>query len=176
MIGRDLVPAASASRNPFSPEEDARLKELVGLFGENKWDSVAREMGGRNVRQCRERWFCFLSNRVRKGEWSTEEDAVLLDKYRQYGSKWKFFESFLPGRKCYAIRNRLHLLVRRMEALGSARLYLAPPVVQPVSVAAAAVPAVAPPSSEDSSECDALCELDAFSWHPDDGDLFLSFV
>ena len=169
MLTASLAPVSGGSRNPFTPDEDSRLRELVGQFGENNWECVAAAMGNRNVRQCRERWFCFVSNVVRKGEWSTEEDAILLDKYRQYGSKWKFFETFLPGRKCYSIRNRLHLLVRRMEALGHARFNPVAPFGRVPVGPSAVAPTVArrePPAVpvEDSSDPDPIFDFDDVDW------------
>lgn len=176
-MSRELLSYAngSTSRNPFTPSEDARLKELVSLYGENDWESISREMGNRNVRQCRERWFCFIGNLVRKGEWSTEEDAILLEKYRQYGSKWKFFETFLPGRKCYAIRNRLHLLMRRMEALGPT-LHV-PPRSIPVC-RALVTPRIetSTSSSEETGSFDVDIDLDDFIPVPNDVDWFLPFA
>ena len=183
MLSVSLAPIPGGSRNPFTPDEDSRLRELVGQFGENNWESVAAAMGNRNVRQCRERWFCFVSNVVRKGEWSTEEDAILLEKYRQYGSKWKFFETFLPGRKCYAIRNRLHLLLRRMEALGHSRFNAAAPFgrvpVGPCAVARApAVARLERPAVplEESSDPDPVLDFDPTDGPLDDLDWLASFA
>ena len=55
-------------------EEDARLLALVQLFGVGQWTVIALELGGgRNSKQCRERWHNHLSPEVKKEPWTPEE-------------------------------------------------------------------------------------------------------
>lgn len=122
------------TRRPFSDVEDMILKALVAKYGELAWGTIACNMSGRTPRQCRERWLCFIGSRVVREPWSLHEDATLLSAYERLGPSWKNFETLLPGRKSYAIRNRVQLLHRRMANLRgranemlSQRL-LAPPV------------------------------------------------
>ena len=109
--------ARHKTRCQFTASEDTMLKELVAQFGIDNWDKVACHMPGRNPRQCRERWTNFVDDNVCRDKWSMEEDALLLEKYRIYGSKWKYLEMFFPGRKNYSIRNRLHSLLHQMQKL-----------------------------------------------------------
>jgi hypothetical protein len=44
----------------FTASEDARLIELVREYGTDAWQTVAKYMSGRTVRQCRERWNHYL--------------------------------------------------------------------------------------------------------------------
>ena len=53
-------------RKPWEPEEDQRLKELVGKHGVQQWAIIASEMNGRNSKQCRERWHNQLDNQLNK--------------------------------------------------------------------------------------------------------------
>ncbi len=60
-------------KSKFTPEEDARLQELVAQFGSDNWTVIAQNMDGRTPRQCRERWTYYLTplpprNRKRR-EW-----------------------------------------------------------------------------------------------------------
>jgi hypothetical protein len=110
-----------ASRNPFTIEEDRTLRALVQRYGQDNWELVTSHMPNRNVRQCKERWNNFIGDCVCRDQWSQKEDSVLLEKYQQFGAKWKFLEIFLSGRKSYAIRNRLHLLLRKMGLVDGLR-------------------------------------------------------
>ena len=77
-------------KSPFTPEEDARLKELVAEKGDRQWNVIQGLMPGRNARQCRERWRNYLSPEVKNGPWTKEEDEIpefvkeLLQKYPGY--------------------------------------------------------------------------------------------
>lgn len=48
--------------------------------------------------QCRERWLNHLDPNLKKGEWSKEEDAILLDAQAKWGNAWTRIADLLPGR------------------------------------------------------------------------------
>ena len=75
-------------RGPWSPEEDDRLRKAVAAF-KNSWIDVAGVLSGRTNDQCRERWGEISADRGWKGDWSPEEDQMLLDLAKQLGNKWK---------------------------------------------------------------------------------------
>lgn len=100
-------------RHPFTPEEDKKLRELVDLYGEQNWSLISGHMMNRTVRQCRDRWTNSLSGNVIKGEWSAEEDALLLQLFKENGSRWKSMEKFFPGRAQYDIRNHCKSIVNQ---------------------------------------------------------------
>ena len=105
------------TRSQFTPDEDRRLALIVQACGTSNWELIAAHMPGRNVRQCRDRWMNFLNDSVCHKKWTVEEDARLLEKYQQYGPKWRVLEQFFNGRKNYAIRNRYHSLLHKMEVI-----------------------------------------------------------
>jgi hypothetical protein len=93
-------------RAKFRPEEDAKLKELVERSGTISWDVVAREMPGRNARQCRERWKHYVSSTRPKGEWSLTEDLLLYQKMEEIGPRWTNLAQFFPGRTDLQVKTR----------------------------------------------------------------------
>ncbi|OHT17038.1 Myb-like DNA-binding domain containing protein [Tritrichomonas foetus] len=111
-------------RMPFKPNEDARLRELVEKYGDMNWAFVASQMPNRSVRQCRERWQNNLAAGVSKKKWTKEEDELLNAKYSEFGPRWKFFESFFPGRTSYNIRNRWQCKVRLWNIYSSQNIKL----------------------------------------------------
>jgi hypothetical protein len=101
----------------FSQTEDSKLADLVAAHGDQDWASIANAMGNRSVRQCRERWMNYLAPSVINGAWSADDDALLLEKFRVYGSHWKQITSFFPGRTDINVKNHYMTLVRRQSLL-----------------------------------------------------------
>ena len=99
-------------RKPFSKQEDILLKQLIEEYGVDNWTEIAAHMKNRSVRQCRERWNNNLSQGISKEKWTKEEDALILQKYEEFGSRWKIIELYFNGRTSYSIRNRYNSLIR----------------------------------------------------------------
>eukprot|EP01031_Cornospumella_fuschlensis_P031291 gene31291-37819_t len=68
----------------WSPEEDRRLIELVNELG-TEWTDIARLMGGRTGGQCLTRWRSHLNPTLKKGKWTPEEDALILEQRNKFG-------------------------------------------------------------------------------------------
>jgi hypothetical protein len=95
----------------FTSMEDARLKELVGQYGTNNWAAVASDMGDRTARQCRERWTNYINPTIIFSPWTPDEEALLDQKFAEYGSSWQAIAVFFPTRSKNQIKN--HWTTRR---------------------------------------------------------------
>lgn len=51
---------ASKYVKKWTPEEDAKMKELVKIHGLKKWCTIAESLPGRTGKQCRERYIVFF--------------------------------------------------------------------------------------------------------------------
>ena len=71
-------------------------------------------MPGRTSKQCRERYNNHLHIRIRKGEWTPEEDEIILKLHSNFGSQWSCIAELLHGRADNDVKNRFHVL-RRMR-------------------------------------------------------------
>lgn len=57
-------------RDKWTPEEDAKLIELVKTFGVGRWAEIARNCDGRTDQQCMGRWRRHLDPSIRRvSEW-----------------------------------------------------------------------------------------------------------
>ena len=75
------------------------------------WEKVSRDMNcGRSARECHDRWTRYLKPGTRKGQWSEEEDAVVLKVIAVSPdhpfTQWADLAPLLPGRSGKQIRDR----------------------------------------------------------------------
>ena len=110
-------------KHKWSSEEDAKLTLLVNQMGEANWKRIASNMGTRNCRQCRERWKNYLSPNVCRDPWTREEDDLLMDKYREFGSQWSLIAKSFPKRTDVNLKNRWVVLTSHADPEKRVRRY-----------------------------------------------------
>jgi hypothetical protein len=108
-----LVRGKPHPKAKFTAEEDLILRSLVHQFGENDWERISHLMPNRNQRQCKDRWFCYLSPTVQYGPWTADEDSLLLEKVGICGPKWVRIATYFPTRTDVQVKNRYLVLTRR---------------------------------------------------------------
>ena len=106
--------AIATQRVKFSPEEDEKLKSLFKKFGSN-WKIISIHMGSRTPRQCRTRYQNYLAPGYFNGEWTKEEDELLLEKFKLFGSQWKEIKKYFPARTANALKNRWNYYTSKHE-------------------------------------------------------------
>lgn len=92
--------------------EDNLLRQLVSKFGENDWRHLAKKFDGRNSRQCRERWKYYLNPDLKVGNWTEEEDDLIIEKRDELGPKWMKISKFFQNRTDAMIKNRYKYLIK----------------------------------------------------------------
>lgn len=97
----------------FSKEEDERIKILVNIFGTRHWDLIAQFIEGRTAKQCRDRYSNYLVPGYFQGEWSEDEDSLLIKLYNEHGPKWSQIQKSFKNRSSNNIKNRWNYFVHR---------------------------------------------------------------
>lgn len=96
----------------WTQEDDAALMELMKkVKSPENWDPIAKKLDrGKSPREIQERWTRYLKPGSRKGQWTDEEDAVVIEAVRnsveEQFTRWSDLAQRLPGRVGKQVRDR----------------------------------------------------------------------
>lgn len=105
----------TVTKRPWTEQEDRLLVNVVEKYGPKQWSVIASFFEGRMGKQCRERWVQHLQPSVVKGNWTPEEDRLIMQAVQDMGTKWNQIAKILPGRGDNAIKNRYNSNMRKLE-------------------------------------------------------------
>ncbi|KAF2312194.1 hypothetical protein GH714_028428 [Hevea brasiliensis] len=80
---------ANVKKGPWSPEEDAKLKEYIEKHGTvGNWIALPQKAGLKRCgKSCRLRWLNYLRPNIRHGGFSDDEDRIICRLYANIGSR-----------------------------------------------------------------------------------------
>ena len=76
-------------KGQWTLQEDRLLEEWVKNVGPRKWMQCAKNIYGRSSKQCREHWSNCLNPKLKRGEWTYEEDYLIMQFYKKCNGSWK---------------------------------------------------------------------------------------
>ncbi|OSD05897.1 hypothetical protein PYCCODRAFT_1383880 [Trametes coccinea BRFM310] len=104
----------NVKKTAWTPEEDQLLLSLYAVHG-TKWSVIARHIPGRTDDACSKRYREALDPALKRDEWTSEEDAKLLEAHARLGGKWGLIGQEL-SRSGLGCRNRWRMLERKRVA------------------------------------------------------------
>ncbi|WOH00873.1 hypothetical protein DCAR_0520249 [Daucus carota subsp. sativus] len=122
---------ANVKRGPWSPEEDAKLKEYIEKHGSGgNWIALPQKAGLRRCgKSCRLRWLNYLRPNIKHGEFTDDEDRIICTLFSNIGSRWSIIAGQLPGRTDNDIKNYWNTKLKKKLLMGS--LMLPNPFIRP---------------------------------------------
>ena len=101
-------------RGQWTAHEDKLLNEWIKKVGPKKWEQCGHFIHGRSGKQCREHWNNCLNPDLIKGEWTAEEDFLIMQFYEENNGSWKNIIYLFDGRTENSIKNRFFSQLRKI--------------------------------------------------------------
>ncbi|XP_042421939.1 transcription factor MYB86-like [Zingiber officinale] len=98
----------------WSPEEDEKLLRHIANYGHGCWSSIPKQAGlQRCGKSCRLRWINYLRPDLKRGSFSEQEEALIVEMHAALGNRWSQIASRLPGRTDNEIKNFWNSCVKK---------------------------------------------------------------
>lgn len=105
---------AHTNKGAWTKEEDDRLIAYIKAHGEGCWRSLPKAAGLlRCGKSCRLRWINYLRPDLKRGNFTEEEDELIIKLHSLLGNKWSLIAGRLPGRTDNEIKNYWNTHIKR---------------------------------------------------------------
>ncbi|GMI83034.1 ARABIDOPSIS THALIANA MYB DOMAIN PROTEIN 3, myb domain protein 3 [Hibiscus trionum] len=105
---------AHTNKGAWTKEEDDRLIHYIRVHGEGSWRSLPKAAGLlRCGKSCRLRWMNYLRPDLKRGNFSEDEDQLIIKLHSLLGNKWSLIAGRLPGRTDNEIKNYWNTHIKR---------------------------------------------------------------
>ncbi|XP_022773827.1 myb-related protein 308-like [Durio zibethinus] len=102
------------NKGSWTKEEDERLINYIKAHGEGCWRSLPKAAGLlRCGKSCRLRWINYLRPDLKRGNFTEEEDELIIKLHSLLGNKWSLIAARLPGRTDNEIKNYWNTRIKR---------------------------------------------------------------
>ncbi|KAI6682934.1 hypothetical protein NL676_028847 [Syzygium grande] len=90
----------------WTAEEDRLLADYVRVHGKGRWNRIPQMTGLKRCgKSCRLRWMNYLSPNVKRGDFSEEEDDLIIRLHNLLGNRWSLIAGRVPGRTDNQVKN-----------------------------------------------------------------------
>nr|BAU61355.1 MYB-related transcription factor [Ophiorrhiza pumila] len=139
---------AHTNKGAWTKEEDQRLINYIRVHGEGCWRSLPKAAGLlRCGKSCRLRWINYLRPDLKRGNFTEEEDEIIIKLHSLLGNKWSLIAGRLPGRTDNEIKNYWNTHIKRKLISRG----IDPQSHRPINVTTVAVAATATAAALDTS-------------------------
>ncbi|KAJ1379426.1 SANT/Myb domain [Sesbania bispinosa] len=81
-------------KGPWTEQEDFKLVYFVGLFGDRRWDFIAKVSGlSRTGKSCRLRWVNYLHPDLKRGKMTPQEERLVIELHSKWGNSCQSSQS-----------------------------------------------------------------------------------
>ncbi|GJX85906.1 transcription factor MYB13-like protein [Tanacetum coccineum] len=110
-------------KGAWSEDEDEKLRAFIQKYGHPNWCEIPKLAGlSRSGKSCRLRWMNYLRPNVKHGNFTKEEQDVIVDLHSKHGNKWSMMAAQLPGRSDNEIKNYWHTHLKNRVNVESTKI------------------------------------------------------
>nr|GMD04555.1 myb-related protein Myb4-like [Ipomoea batatas] len=114
MVRTPCCDKSGFKKGTWTPEEDRKLAAYVTRYGCWNWRQLPKYAGlARCGKSCRLRWMNYLRPNIKRGNYTKEEDEIIMRMHEQLGNKWSAIAAHLPGRTDNEIKNHWHTSLKK---------------------------------------------------------------
>ncbi|XP_071709170.1 transcription factor MYB72-like [Rutidosis leptorrhynchoides] len=116
----DQTNSSGLKKGSWSEEEDQKLIYYINRYGIWNWSQMPKFAGlSRSGKSCRLRWMNYLKPNVKRGNFTKEEEEIILHSHLLLGNRWSAIASRLPGRTDNDVKNYWHTHLKKRETTKS---------------------------------------------------------
>ncbi|CAD6222932.1 unnamed protein product [Miscanthus lutarioriparius] len=119
-------------KGPWTPEEDLVLVSYIQEHGPGNWRAVPAKTGlMRCSKSCRLRWTNYLRPGIKRGNFTEQEEKLIIHLQALLGNRWAAIASYLPERTDNDIKNYWNTHLKRKLQSGGGDGAAKPPGHRP---------------------------------------------
>ncbi|AED94534.1 Transcription factor MYB23 [Arabidopsis thaliana] len=103
----------------WTVEEDKILMDYVRTHGQGHWNRIAKKTGLKRCgKSCRLRWMNYLSPNVNRGNFTDQEEDLIIRLHKLLGNRWSLIAKRVPGRTDNQVKNYWNTHLSKKLGLG----------------------------------------------------------